>query len=142
MSAWILLSVRFVITALLYVFLGWVVLTLWIDLRRQAEAVRKKPVSAAIRLLLDTENGVQTFQFNKSTVTIGRDPGCDFPLDDKTVSTHHTRLSFHHSQWWVEDLGSTNGTLLNQEPVSGTIVVTNGDQIECGKIKLNVRIGE
>ena len=142
MSAWVLLLIRILLTALLYGFLGWAILTLWLDLRRQAEAVRKHQASAEIKLLLATETGLQTFQFNKNTITIGRDPGCDFPLDDKTVSNYHTRLSFHHSQWWIEDLGSTNGTLLNQEPVSGSIVVTDGDHIECGKIKMNIQIGE
>ncbi len=142
MSAWLLLAIRLALTVLLYLFLGWAVLTLWLDLRRQAESTRKNSAATAIKLQLDTETGVQTFQFTKNSVTIGRDPGCDFPLDDKTVSNRHTRLSFHHNQWWVEDLGSTNGTMLNQEPVSGATVVTNGDLLECGQIKLNVEICE
>ena len=141
MSAWLLLAIRLLITALLYVFLGWAVITVWLDLRRQAEIIRNRPAAAAIKLLRDTESGVKAYQFNKSTVTIGRDPGCDCSFDDKTVSNRHTRLSFHHNQWWVEDLGSTNGTFLNQEPVSATIVVTTGDQIRCGNINLSVQIG-
>ena len=142
MSAWLLLAIRFSLTTLLYVFVGWAVITLWMDLRHQAESVRIHQAVAAIKLVLDAENGAKSFQFNKTPVTIGRDPGCDFPLDDKTVSNRHTRLSFHHSQWWVEDLGSTNGTFLNQEPVSATIVVTTGDQIRCGNINLSIQISE
>ncbi len=142
MSAWLLLAIRIILTVLLYVFLIWAVITLWWDLRRQAEVIRNRPAAAAIKLVLDTEAGVKTFQFNKNTVVIGRDPACDCSLDDKTVSSRHTRLSFHHNQWWVEDMGSTNGTYLNQEPVSSTIVVTTGDQIRCGNINLSIQIGE
>ena len=134
MSAWLLLFLRFLLTVLLYIFVGWAVITLWWDLRRLAETVRIHPSEAAIKLLVETENGIKTFQFNKATVTIGRDPGCDFSLDDKTVSNRHTRLSFHHSQWWVEDLRSKNGTFLNGERVETPTVIITGDELRCGKI--------
>ncbi len=142
MSAWLFVTIRIALTALLYLFLGSVVYTLWMDMRRQAEGIRIHQAVAVIKLMLNTENGVKASQFTKTPVTIGRDPGCDFLLDDKTVSSRHTRLSFHHNQWWVEDLGSTNGTFLNQEPVSATIVLTTGDQIRCGNINLSIQISE
>ncbi|MEW6406714.1 MAG: FHA domain-containing protein, partial [Chloroflexota bacterium] len=53
-------------------------------------------------------------------------------------STHHARLSFSRGQWWVEDLESTNGTLLNQELVTAPTVVTPGDQLRCGEATLTI----
>ena len=48
--------------------------------------------------------------FTQPEITLGRDPGCDIPLIDDTVSTRHAQLTYHHNQWWLEDLSSTNGT--------------------------------
>jgi pSer/pThr/pTyr-binding forkhead associated (FHA) protein len=63
-------------------------------------------------------------------------------LEDSTVSAQHSRLSFRQGHWWVEDLRSTNGTYLNNEPISASLVITNGDEIRCGQVVLTVIIGE
>ena len=75
-----------------------------------------------------------------SAITIGRDPGCDIPLIDDTVSTLHAQLTYHHSQWWLEDLSSTNGTTLNQTVVTMPTVLTAGDEIKCGDTRLTVNL--
>jgi pSer/pThr/pTyr-binding forkhead associated (FHA) protein len=41
-------------------------------------------------------------------------------------------LYFKQNQWWVEDLGSTNGTFLNLEPLSAPVILVDGDQIKIG----------
>jgi pSer/pThr/pTyr-binding forkhead associated (FHA) protein len=56
------------------------------------------------------------------------------------VSARHARLTFHHHQWWVDDLQSTNGTKLNDEPLRIPTVVANGDTIKCGQVDLTVII--
>jgi pSer/pThr/pTyr-binding forkhead associated (FHA) protein len=63
---------------------------------------------------------------------------CDIPLPDETVSARHARLTYHHGQWWLEDLGSTNGTHLNDELLSVPTVLTSGDEIRCGNSRLVV----
>jgi pSer/pThr/pTyr-binding forkhead associated (FHA) protein len=65
-------------------------------------------------------------------ITIGRDPGCECQVNDEAISSRHARLSFHHNQWWLEDLASTNGTLLNQEPLLMPTVVISDDKFSCG----------
>ena len=76
--------------------------------------------------------------FTQPEVTLGRDPGYDVPLTDDTVSTRHAQLSFHHNQWWLVDLASTNGTFLNGTSVKMPIVITSGDEIKCGGARLTV----
>jgi pSer/pThr/pTyr-binding forkhead associated (FHA) protein len=49
--------------------------------------------------------------------TLGRDPGSDVVLADEDVSRHHARLIRKHGKYYVEDLDSLNGTLVNGEPV-------------------------
>lgn len=139
MTGVVLLVLRFLLALILYGFLAWALYTLWRELRSQADflAVRQAPSIA-----LDSPDGNLAFRFNKPEISIGRDPSSDCPIEDMTVSTQHARLSYHHNQWWVEDLGSTNGTYLNQEPVSTPLVLTVGDQIRCGQVVLNISISE
>jgi pSer/pThr/pTyr-binding forkhead associated (FHA) protein len=73
-------------------------------------------------------------------VIIGRDPHCEYPIPDETISAHHARLSFHHNQWWLEDLRSTNGTLLNGEKVDIPTIIVSGDEVCLGTIHLQMMI--
>jgi pSer/pThr/pTyr-binding forkhead associated (FHA) protein len=138
MSGQVLLIVRILLAASLYVFLGMALLILWRDLKRQAENVIAAQ-SPPITLLRE---GQVSLHFTKPEITIGRDPTCDATLEDKTVSNEHARLSFHHNQWWLEDLQSTNGTFLNDERVSAPTVITTSDQIRCGQVVLSVQVGK
>ena len=52
----------------------------------------------------------------------------------------HARLSFHDGQWWIDDLGSTNGTRLNRERVMGATVLVTGDEIKCGSTRILVKL--
>jgi pSer/pThr/pTyr-binding forkhead associated (FHA) protein len=49
-------------------------------------------------------------------------------------------LSYHHNQWWLEDLGSTNGTLLNQEKLTIPTVVISGDEFRCGETRFTITL--
>ena len=73
-------------------------------------------------------------------MTIGRDPACECPVDDEAVSARHARLSYHHNQWWLEDLDSTNGTLLNQEKLAIPTVVISGDEFRCGGTRFTISL--
>ncbi len=135
MSGVVFLALRAALVLCLYTFLAWAFYTIWTDLRRQGEvlAVHKVPALTLIR-----QDGNRAYHFSKPEVHIGRDPSCDCTLEDKTVSIQHAHLSYHHNQWWLEDMGSTNGTFLNQAPVSAPMVVTLGDKIRCGQVWLEI----
>ena len=77
-------------------------------------------------------------KYNQNKIMIGREPDCDCILTHTTVSAHHARLSFHHTHWWVEDLLSTNGTKLNDEPLITPTVVVIGDTIKCGQVEITI----
>ena len=141
MSAPFVLALRVLLAVSLYAFLGWTLFTIWRELRTQGTllAARKIP---GINLIIQVsdEPPVQRY-FTQSEILLGRDSHCDIPLPDDTVSIRHARLSHHHGQWWLEDLGSTNGTRLNKDKVSIPTVVINGDQVECGKAAITINLG-
>jgi hypothetical protein len=63
---------------------------------------------------------------------IGRVPGNDIIIDDPQVSRHHASLTLEGGQWVLRDLGSTNGTTVNGQPVTTHWVVRPGDVIGLG----------
>lgn len=64
--------------------------------------------------------------------TIGRDSRCQVRIDDPLVSKLHARVCRHGSGWVVEDLGSTNGTLLNGAALEGPAPLGAGDRLQVG----------
>lgn len=72
-------------------------------------------------------------------VEVGRLTSCDIALDDANVSRHHAafvRDLAVSSRWAIEDLGSTNGTWVNDERISGRVVLRDGDSIQIGVSRL------
>lgn len=138
MSDLLILALRLAMTISLYIFLAWALWTLYRDFQRQSEllAARQAPPLALV-----IQKNRQELHYTRPIIRIGRDPACDCCLDDQTVSMQHARLSFHHNQWWVEDLHSTNGTFLNQEPITTPVVITQGDELRVGQVTMRIVIG-
>lgn len=141
MSGALVLALRLALAGCLYAFLGWALYSLWRDLQTQGVrlAGRKAPLLELAILRPGGETVRRAFQQNEAV--IGRDPACDLVLNDDAVSARHIHLSYHHGQWWTEDLGSTNGTRLNQSPLLTPTVLASGDQLECGRTAIIVSIG-
>ena len=70
---------------------------------------------------------------------IGRSESCQIVLQDTYASQMHARVYPKDGEWFVEDLGSTNGTYLNRAKVSHPAPVGPGDEIRIGKTTLEVR---
>ncbi len=66
------------------------------------------------------------------SVELGRDPGLSHPLADAKVSRRHARVNATGSSVSVEDLGSTNGTFLNESPLEIATAIKPGDRIRVG----------
>ena len=74
-----------------------------------------------------------------SPVVVGRSPDCSLVLDDDYASGRHARLFPRDGRWWVEDLGSTNGTLLGRDPLGAPAPVQAGSQLRIGRTVLELR---
>ncbi len=73
-------------------------------------------------------------------VTVGRSPGCSISLPDDTfVSQVHARVFHRSGEWWVEDLGSTNGTYRDDERVVTPLMVRGGDRLRFGQTVMELR---
>lgn len=72
--------------------------------------------------------------------TVGRAPGCAIVLGGDYVSAHHARLFERGGRVWVEDLGSTNGTILNGRRVRRPAAMRAGDRLKIGDVVLGLRL--
>ena len=71
-------------------------------------------------------------------ITVGRALSSGLVVHDDSVSRHHMRLFARDSRWWVEDLGTTNGTRLNGTRLKSAAMHEPGDRISIGASRFEV----
>ncbi len=72
-------------------------------------------------------------------LTVGRAAGCHIALDDRFVSQLHARMFRRDDQCFIEDLGSTNGTFLNDDKVTSPALLTKGDHVRIGNMVMELQ---
>ena len=133
-----MLGLRILAAIALYSFLGGILVLLWRSLKQETLIIAsRQTVPVDLHIVTPGEED-KILHFSQNNVAIGRDPDCDCILSHSTVSAHHARLTFHHTQWWIDDLLSTNGTKINDEPLKTPTVVVNGDTIKCGQVEITI----
>lgn len=140
MSGPIVFALRLLLTVSLYAFLAWAFMSLWRDIKSQSVLLANRKVPPISLTITHADLAPRVQYFTQAEVTLGRDPACECPLGDLGTSARHARLSYHHNQWWLEDLGSTNGTLLNQEKLAVPTVVISGDEFRCGETRFTITL--
>jgi len=85
--------------------------------------------------LVVTEGGLRgtTLPLGASAILIGRAPSCTLVLDDDYSSSRHARIYPEAGQWYVEDLGSTNGTFLDGTKVESSMPIPLGAPVRIGQ---------
>ena len=93
------------------------------------------------RQLIVTEGALKgtRITLGNQPVLIGRADDSTLVLTDDYASTRHARLSRRGSEWYVEDLGSTNGTYLDRAKVTTAVRVPMGAPVRIGKTVIELR---
>ena len=86
-------------------------------------------------------NPGMVYDLDKDEIVLGRDLGNDIMISDADISRRHARFVLQGDVYTVEDLGSTNGTFLKNEPVEAAVVITNGDEVRIGSVTVKIEIG-
>ena len=144
-------GLKFGFLVVLYLFLLWVTTSSLFDLRRGSGGPRRGAASDATGMhvaadpLIDFEEGFEPRLVVEHAAghrpglaydlidgaTLGRGD-VEIQLDDPFASSRHARISRQGRTLVIEDLGSTNGTYLNDEPLTGIAPLHEGDQIRIG----------
>ena len=135
LTVWI---VRLLFLALLYFFLFRIARALAGDLR----AAAREPGTELGRLVVVAspagEPAEGTSLALDAIATIGRDVNNAIVVDDQFASAEHAILTFRGRAWYIEDLGSTNGTFVNGAAVDGVAPLGYGDVIQIGQVRLRL----
>lgn len=75
----------------------------------------------------------QIYELNKDIITLGRDITNDIVINDPEVSRHHCRMTRGGGGYTLEDLGSTNGTFVNGQRLTGARPLAGGDMVGLGE---------
>jgi diguanylate cyclase (GGDEF)-like protein len=94
--------------------------------------VARARTDACLVMIYGPELGRRVALSRENPIEIGRQPNCDFQIDQESVSRRHARIVWSNENWHAIDLGSTNGTLVNDEVVTDR-ALRDGDQIKIGR---------
>jgi hypothetical protein len=142
-DGWLYAALRIAFIALIYLFLFLVLRT---TVQELAVAARAMPGEVG----RSAEAGLIVLDAAESSLapgaalslepasSLGRVAGNTIVVDDPHTSARHAELRFARGQWWLRDLGSSNGTLLNDEPVRAVVGVRPGDVIQCGRVRFRL----
>lgn len=103
---------------------------------KPARRPRGAPTHVAI---VDGANAGETISLDGAPLLIGRGSDAAIRLDDDYVSTRHARIAASGDHWFVEDLGSTNGTYIGSQRLSQPTTLQLGSQVRIGKTTLELR---
>jgi pSer/pThr/pTyr-binding forkhead associated (FHA) protein len=153
-SPFVLSVLKYALLALLYFFVFRAVRSVMSDLRSRNDPARATRPAASAPAAPRPSRGAKpptqvavfegdgakprTVRLDDPT-EIGRGDHCAIRLGAPYVSQVHARLSSDGGAWSVEDLGSTNGTFLNDRKVDGRLEVHAGDVVKVGKTVLELR---
>jgi pSer/pThr/pTyr-binding forkhead associated (FHA) protein len=152
MSELTLFLIRLAYLAILWIFVLSAISVIRSDLfgARVAEPAPRAPRAQAARqsrrrgtpthvVVVEGVNTGQRADLSEGTVLIGRGADAAIRLDDDYTSTRHARIAPSGDEWFVEDLGSTNGTYVGDARVTQPTTVTLGTKVRVGKTVLELR---
>ncbi len=103
---------------------------------KPAKPRRGDPTHVAI---LEGGNRGEQIDLDQAPLLIGRGSDAAIRLDDDYVSTRHARIANSGDQWFVEDLGSTNGTYVGSRRITQPTAISLGTQVRIGKTIMELR---
>jgi NADPH-dependent 2,4-dienoyl-CoA reductase/sulfur reductase-like enzyme/pSer/pThr/pTyr-binding forkhead associated (FHA) protein len=104
----------------------------------QKNVVAAASAPAVRQGVLDSDRG--RWELRETVTLIGRDPEAGVPLDDPGVSYVHAQITWQGDRFYLRDLGSRNGTSVNDRPVSVPLTLRDGDAIQVGHTTLTFRL--
>jgi pSer/pThr/pTyr-binding forkhead associated (FHA) protein len=137
----ILWAVRIAFLILLYLFLIRSFRALQRALADERSAVAARQVGLAALVVTRSHGGgprVGERMPLRAVSSVGRDAGNDIVLNDEAASAKHAIVSFADGEWWLEDAGSTNGTVLNGSRIWDRERFHYGDEVAVGRIALRL----
>ncbi|MBE5039540.1 FHA domain-containing protein [Ructibacterium gallinarum] len=131
----------YVFTFIIYLFIFGVIRLIYLDVKKMSrfENNSVSGVETASLKTLHGKNQAETELKNRYMIygeaVIGRSKTCDIVLREKYVSNQHVRIWFEKGEWYLEDLGSRNGTEVNGQRIRQRVMLDPQDEISIGGLR-------
>lgn len=133
---------KYIFITIIYLFIFGIMRMIYLDIKK-TNMPRPRGIPrgmAYLQLLMDKNNLYfeveSAYPLDKEVIVIGRGANCDIVIDDYYISTRHVQLWSEDDEWYIADMGSTNGTYINgikmdDEP----LILDSGDRIKIGQVE-------
>ena len=146
MPVFVLNLLKFLFLALLYLFIARSIRVIYLDLvgprvprastQASTPAPRRKRAQPKELVVTEADGAARTYPMSGEQLQIGRSESCEVILQDTYTSQMHARVFAKDGEWFVEDLGSTNGTFLNGTRLDRPRRLSRGDIVRIGETDL------
>ena len=136
-------TLSYVFTVIIYLFIFGVIRLIYLDVKKmsrfESDRVNVSGVATASLRTLSTkialDQPLQKRYMIYGDAIIGRNKSCDISLRTNFVSARHVRIWFEDGEWYLEDLGSRNGTTINGQRIAHRVMLDPQDEISVGGIR-------
>jgi len=105
---------------------------------RPGSVSTREPAAAHLAIVSGSLKGT-TLPLGDTSILIGRAATCTVVIEDDFLSARHCRVFPENGKWYVEDLGSTNGTFLGNQKVEDPVPFSIGERVRIGSTTLELR---
>lgn len=133
----------YIFTLIIYLFIFWVIRLIYLDVKKMSrfedESVNVSGLETAslkaIRIRNATDPNMKKRYMIYGKALVGRNKSCDIVLREKYISAEHACIWFEKGEWYLEDLGSRNGTYVNGQRIRNTVILDAQDEITFGELE-------
>lgn len=130
----------YVFTLIIYLFIFGVIRLIYLDVKKMSrfenDNVNVSGVETASLKTVHNKNQTELALKNRYMIygqaVIGRSKSCDIVLREQYISNQHVRIWFEKGEWYLEDLGSRNGTEVNGQRIRQRVMLDPQDEISVG----------
>ncbi len=133
----------YIFTLIIYFFIFGVIRLIYLDVKKMSrfenESVNVSGLETAELKTLHIRNvsnpDIKKRYMIYGKALVGRNKSCDIVLREKYISGEHARIWFEKGEWYLEDLGSRNGTYINGQRIRNTVILDARDEITFGELE-------
>lgn len=137
----IAMATKYVLTFVIYMFILKIAKLIYLDIKTMTDGEESKAITPHLRLLSSMDQTGQNtvtevFPLKNALTIVGRSLECEIVISDPHISSKHIQINKTGHSFTISDLGSVNGTYINDVKLLNPVMLRDGDEILIGVTKL------
>ena len=133
----------YIFTLIIYLFIFGVIRLIYLDVKKMSrfenESVNVSGLQTASLKTVHSRKAAELELKKRYMIcgqaTIGRNRSCDIVLKEKYISGEHVRIWYEKGEWYLQDMGSRNGTMINGQRIRDCVMLDAQDEISFGDLR-------